>query len=668
LCVIGAEIVLAVVAVAGYFLFWSPGPAAALRDTKSRGDSPTLLSTAPTTGKSDPEPEPEPESKPAAPMHGEARAEAKGEDRGTAKPTPRHRANPQARPPVSVKSPPPTGEPLTRAEKLIRDVFGDDLAKRKPGEVMAVVTKMLSQSRNTRDAAARFVMLRDAATYAAQTGNAAAALGAIDELAQEFAIPSLELKTAAMEAAAKAPGVTSNRSLVESIASVIDDAIAADSPDHAVRLLKTAEGAAKVAKVVPAPGGLAFRARDLDQLRKEWEAVGPARQTLAARPADPAANLAVGRYLCFCKADWPRGLIYLARSGDAKLQQLAEEDLAGPLNAEEQVTLAAGWWDQSEKETGLLRARLQERAVAWYTQALTGLEGLDKEKAEKRIRLLAANQPPAGTTMVLSTLREVRELGEAKVLGDWSVKGGKLHGPREEVLWFSPYFSGNFWVSMVFVQGTAPPALTFGPAAAYGKEEFWLIDISPEGQLQLRINQGRELTPKSEFKIEPGRRVLSVRLTGREVTIFVDGRQKLTYTLEADVPPAHRFGLYTSSPDVSIETLSFGSNRTSGPRFEITPEFTVYEGKWSFKYATFDGKMQITTEYVIDGMGNLLEPGNKDRRGVLTRKGNEVLIEYLDGSVERIAKYTPGRLQTQVFANIKTYPTMPTMAGIGAKK
>lgn len=674
LWVIAAEIALAVLVLAGYFVFWSHGPVTAVRDTKGRGVSPTLLPTAVTPtqpepeAKPDPEPKPEPETKPAAPMHGEARAEAKGEDRGGVKPPPRHRANPQARPPQSVKPPPPAGEVLSRAEKLIRDVFGDDLARRKPGEVMAVVTKMLAQARNTRDAAARYVMLRDAAIQAAQSGNAAAALGAIDELAHEFAVPSLEMKTAAMEAAIKAPGVSTNRSLVESILSVIDDAIAADSPDHAVRLLKSAESAAKVVKIVPAPGGIAVRTRELDQLRKEWEAVAPARQTLASRPDDPAANLALGRYLCFCKADWRHGLIYLTRSGDARLQQLAENDMAGPLSADEQLAVADGWWDLSDKETGLLRTRLQERAVAWYTQALPRLDGLDKEKAEKRIRLLASNQPPAGTTMALSTLRDIRELGEAKFPGDWSLKGGKLHGPREELLWFNPYFSGDFWVSMVFVQGTAPHALTFGPGAVYAKDEFWLIEISPEGQLQLRISQGRELTPKSDFKVEPGRRVLSVRLTGPEVIVFIDGRQKLSYTLDADMPPAHRFGLYTATGDVTIETLSFGSNRTSGPRFEIVPEFTVYEGKWSFKYATFDGKMQITTEYVIDGMGNVLEPGNKDRRGVLTRRGNEVLIEYLDGSVERIAKYSPGRLQTQTYANIKTYPNMPTMAGVGVKK
>ena len=51
------------------------------------------------------------------------------------------------------------------------------------------------------------------------------------------------------------------------------------------------------------------------------------------------------------------------------------------------------------------------------------------------------------------------------------------------------------------------------------------------------MHQGRELTPKSEFKLEPGRRVLSVRVTAREVTVFVDGRQKLSHSLDADVPP-----------------------------------------------------------------------------------------------------------------------------------
>jgi hypothetical protein len=599
-------------------------------------------------------------------MHGEARPEPKGEGRGEVKPEPRHHPNAQARPPRPSRSAPPDGPALARAEKQVRDVFGDDLAKRKPAEIMAATTKLLQQGRETRDPAARYVMLREASQHAALAGNAPAALGAIDELARDYAIPALDMKAAAMEAAAKAPGVSANRLLVESILSVIDDAIAADRYEHAARLLKAAENVARINKV--APPGIAVRARELEQLRKEFETVGTTWQTLVAVPNDPEANLLIGRYLCFAKGDWARGLPHLARGSNDKLRQLAEEDLAIPLVEEDQLTLADGWWEHGETEKGLLRTRLQERAVHYYTEALPRLGGLDKEKAEKRIKLLATGQPPAGTSVVIPALRDWREVAEAKFAGDWALKAGKLAGPKEDTAWFIPYFSGDFWVSVTFVHDNFPHALAFGPGAVYAKESFWMIDVGADGQVQLRIHQGRELTPRTDVKLEPGRRVLSVRFTGRDVTLFVDGQQKLRYRREADVPEPRRFGLYTATGAINIEAISFGSNRTAGPRFDIAPEYVLYEGKWNFKYASYDGKSQSAVDYVIDALGNLTDPANKEKRGLFVRRGNEVFIEYADGAFERIAKFAAGRVQTQVYPNLKAYPNNPTAAGIGMRR
>ena len=43
---------------------------------------------------------------------------------------------------------------------------------------------------------------------------------------------------------------------------------------------------------------------------------------------DPAANLVLGKQLCFIEANWPEGLACLVKSNDALLKDLAEKSPA----------------------------------------------------------------------------------------------------------------------------------------------------------------------------------------------------------------------------------------------------------------------------------------------------------------------------------------------------
>src|SRR5262249_39653237 len=151
-------------------------------------------------------------------------------------------------------------------------------------------------------------------------------------------------------------------------------------------------------------------------------------------------------------------------------------------------------------------------------------------------------------------------LGEGKTPGEWSLRAGKLAGGKDGVFWFAPYFSGDFWLNAVFIHGAEPFAVTFGPGAVYGGVEFWMIDNAPRGQAQAHRHQGRDLTPRVDLKLEPARRFLSVRITGRDVTVFTDGQEKLRCRLDADVPPPRRCGLHTATGTVTLESLTFGSS------------------------------------------------------------------------------------------------------------
>ncbi len=127
------------------------------------------------------------------------------------------------------------------------------------------------------------------------------------------------------------------------------------------------------------------------EISKAAAEVKPALATLDTNPADPAANLAVGRYYyCLMKGDWAKGVSMLALSSDPTIKVLAEKELQGVTAANDQVALADGWWALAENETGTAKEQLQAHAAGWYKQALPQLGGLVKAKVEKRL-----NEAPA---------------------------------------------------------------------------------------------------------------------------------------------------------------------------------------------------------------------------------------------------------------------------------
>ena len=107
---------------------------------------------------------------------------------------------------------------------------------------------------------------------------------------------------------------------------------------------------------------------------------------LDKKPDDAAANLTVGKYYCFQKGDWEKGLPMLALGQDETLKAVAAQEIAGVTKPDDQVKVGDAWWDLAEKEQGRVQATLRGRANYWYQQALPELSGLAKAKLEKRIK------------------------------------------------------------------------------------------------------------------------------------------------------------------------------------------------------------------------------------------------------------------------------------------
>ncbi len=113
---------------------------------------------------------------------------------------------------------------------------------------------------------------------------------------------------------------------------------------------------------------------------------------LQAHPDDPNANLAAGKFLCFCKGEWAQGLAMLANASDPGLKAAAASDLAMPQTKSARVSLGNNWWTLSEKFPEIAHS-LQARAAYWYQQALPDVtQPLEKALIEKRVAAAGDSQ------------------------------------------------------------------------------------------------------------------------------------------------------------------------------------------------------------------------------------------------------------------------------------
>jgi hypothetical protein len=203
-----------------------------------------------------------------------------------------------------------------------------------------------------------------------------------------------------MDALAKVGSAAStpeaNKTLAQAYLALLDEAIAADNYDMANHVTGSAESAARNSKDMPLLAQVEARRKEARELQSEYAKVKAAKDTLAARPDDPGANLAVGRFVCFTKADWEGGLSLLLKGSDPALKAVAEKDLAKPVSPSDVLALADAWWDVAEKAGGTEKEPLQLRAAFWYARVLLHVVGLMSFVVDDRTRSCCCFPSPLG--------------------------------------------------------------------------------------------------------------------------------------------------------------------------------------------------------------------------------------------------------------------------------
>lgn len=290
--------------------------------------------------------------------------------------------------------PVPNADSQAQSIKDIRAILTVEFDGAKaPSQKRDLARKLLVKAGESNDDAVGGFVLRDEARQLAiAAGDAPLAFGAIDELQATYEVDAIKLQADTAAALAKTARLQSQKkSLAEELLNVIDAILMQEHPpaeaDYAVagQLATIAQEATRAVSDASLTKRVAACNQTVETRKRLFAEVQKSLRTLETLPEDPTANLVVGSYECFLRSEWSRGLPRLARSTDAALKALAVKELAGPLQAHEQLAIADGWWDVAETRIDGSKTIVQRHAVKWYARAVPQLTGLSKEKAAQRV-------------------------------------------------------------------------------------------------------------------------------------------------------------------------------------------------------------------------------------------------------------------------------------------
>jgi hypothetical protein len=271
------------------------------------------------------------------------------------------------------------------ASTVIADVYKPDYEKAKTAaQKIELAKKLLGEGTATKDdPVSRFVLFRIARDIAAQQGDLVTAFAAISRIGTEFEADTLQMKVDAATAAVKSLKTPKDHQAVGAILSpLIDEGIVAERYGLAKSIASLVLTTATEGRDSDRIKQMIAKLKEVEEVAIEFEKVKDAKAVLDAKPTDPAANLAVGKFLCLAKGDWKRGITMLALSDSEEFKEIAQLELEAQPDA---LKIGDGWWKIAEGLEGTAKSRAQFHAGEFYRKALPGLTGLTKARVEKLV-------------------------------------------------------------------------------------------------------------------------------------------------------------------------------------------------------------------------------------------------------------------------------------------
>jgi len=276
--------------------------------------------------------------------------------------------------------------------KTYRDAF---LQARTAPQKQELAKSIVTQALGEQDDAIRFVLLEKAREMAVELAKPDAVVLIVDEMADRYDLDPLGEKAIYLSrCVAHADTRSKNGAIFDHAKTLYQTALSEKKYEVAASMARVASRAAGKANMQAAVRSVEEAMRRIERLVQTKRKAESAVEVLKENPDDPAANSAVGRYLCFVEGDWRRGLPMLAKGVDEGVRELAERDIACPENPEDQIELADAWLAMGRRKGSSVAGKgMVRRALVRYEQVLPQLSGLKKVKAEDRIREIKSELP-----------------------------------------------------------------------------------------------------------------------------------------------------------------------------------------------------------------------------------------------------------------------------------
>jgi len=288
---------------------------------------------------------------------------------------------------VRTRRPVPSADTQRRIAGALDEIYVFS-KNRTPDQIDELINELLAHGAQRDDKAdEQFVMLHKAMEIAAASVRTNRVLQAVDLLGQHYEIDPWPLREATFkQMAAEIKGAEPARHFLSSLEEVHRRALDAHRYEVAEELARAGNRASVETADVAIRKKWKESYAAASRLRRKADKIQEVEKRLETSPDDPDDNDIVGRWYCFEREDWRRGLPRLAKGSDAALAELAGDELrqatTGP---DEQVRLADAWWELAEKAKKSWRAAIRRHAAQWYRLAEPGLDGVAKLKVEKRL-------------------------------------------------------------------------------------------------------------------------------------------------------------------------------------------------------------------------------------------------------------------------------------------
>lgn len=304
---------------------------------------------------------------------------------------------------------PPAPATVATLQATIQSLYAGEYGRRSASERAAFAQRLLALAEASADKPdERFVLLREASTFAARSGEVALGFHIHDRLAALYRIEAdAERLAFASEVAGAITTPASVTALLEGVITLTEAAITRDDYVFAAQAAAQIDGFARRLKdrsYAERTRVLVQRVRTLD---KAYRDLGPLTNLLGEWTA--VGHQRYGWFLCVIKQDWARGLHHLSQGGDVATAALARADLAAQTPAE-QASVADQWHSYAQTLRGNERMEVLVHATDRYRNASTGLSGLELVRVDQQLKVLtkelgprlASNRVPPGAVLVLS--------------------------------------------------------------------------------------------------------------------------------------------------------------------------------------------------------------------------------------------------------------------------